>query len=561
MDNIESERNEYSNTEKNEYSDTEKNGNLHDSWEFVGSFTKEESNKTKKSIITTKKQQTKEISSKNKSEIISENISENDYVDEKEIENYFLNNETYTQINTCEYPSTCSWMKKFHSLSIRQYTLPGTHNSACYDFQMRISQMTDAAKCQEDTIMLQLFMGVRYFDIRIRENENDFWIGHTFQTSVTLVDVLWTLKIFLKMFPSEVVILDLDFEKLATGVGKNNIRWNLVSFLMYTLFEKNKIDLTKEISLFVNKIEDSDSSTSKIVSDSESSITVNDISYSEDKDQENLEQISKIDQNIIQMDWRNVDIEIWRKRRPKKYNQIARNIITQKKITSNIPENILNKMYGRKRLKFELWWNDILKFVKRNPNFKFPEKQVNIFVPKNLELSSVGKITENNHQIILICDFIPSHGWNASVKVKSWPATQSSESSRCLKLWIEFCKKFESIWDLQELTFDLSQSSENETGSNEETHSSTNNSNGDLSLLWMHLNCVLTLPESKFKVSMIFFQGFSKYYKKCLPILVDFLKNGYIDVKKLQIVDCDFITQEICDLLIEINNRKLLELK
>jgi len=165
--------------------------------------------------------------------------------------NLLLNEESSKGISLCsclmtrnipngtrEIIRSCSWMQDLiynHTarqnkvVGLTDSLLPGSHNSATWDLKDQLgidfeeehpklahalqrccpSIMRPWAKCQTHSIIQQLQLGIRYFDLRIAINrENEFHLLHGLVATETLPQVLENVKRFVTNHPFEIVVLD-----------------------------------------------------------------------------------------------------------------------------------------------------------------------------------------------------------------------------------------------------------------------------------------------------------------------------------------------------------------
>lgn len=121
-----------------------------------------------------------------------------------------------------------SWMSKFDQLSLSQLVLPGTHNSAAYQFidntpvgSSTITQLSrigplnsflhKQARCQNDNIKQQLLNGIRYLDLRLSflPTKGEYYLSHSYP-SITLVDCIDQINYFTSKFPTEILVVEID---------------------------------------------------------------------------------------------------------------------------------------------------------------------------------------------------------------------------------------------------------------------------------------------------------------------------------------------------------------
>ncbi|XP_055916022.1 PI-PLC X domain-containing protein 2 [Eupeodes corollae] len=122
-----------------------------------------------------------------------------------------------------------NWMGQLsenaRSLSIINIAIPGSHNSMTYGINSKSKPAPDAeqstrrlnyifpwfvrrwAITQSADVLQQLKLGVRFFDLRICQNEEKFYYCHGLY-SMTIIDPLLEIINFLESHPKEFVILD-----------------------------------------------------------------------------------------------------------------------------------------------------------------------------------------------------------------------------------------------------------------------------------------------------------------------------------------------------------------
>jgi 1-phosphatidylinositol phosphodiesterase len=106
-----------------------------------------------------------------------------------------------------------AWMAGIpDATNITSLSVPGTHDTMTYDVRDQVFQ------CQNRNLSVQLDAGLRYFDIRARQVNNELHIYHgTVYTGYSYEDVLVTLFNFLDTNPSEIIIMRLKQEGSPTG--------------------------------------------------------------------------------------------------------------------------------------------------------------------------------------------------------------------------------------------------------------------------------------------------------------------------------------------------------
>jgi 1-phosphatidylinositol phosphodiesterase len=96
-------------------------------------------------------------------------------------------------------------------------SIPGTHESASL-----YEPVPGTAKCQNETLDEQLAAGVRYFDIRCRDLNDQFAIFHgPIDEQQTFDQVLTTMFDFLDQHPTETVIMSIKEESTPEGTTRS----------------------------------------------------------------------------------------------------------------------------------------------------------------------------------------------------------------------------------------------------------------------------------------------------------------------------------------------------
>ena len=101
------------------------------------------------------------------------------------------------------------WMKELpDNTPLREMSIPGTHDSGA------LHSIGDVAgKCQDLSIADQLAIGVRFFDIRLQLKNDQFVVVHSFvDQALTFEEVLADIKVFMKVHPSETLIISIKKE-------------------------------------------------------------------------------------------------------------------------------------------------------------------------------------------------------------------------------------------------------------------------------------------------------------------------------------------------------------
>ena len=113
-----------------------------------------------------------------------------------------------------EYEPLKSWMSHISNTTlIRQLTIPGTHDSSAFD--TGYIGKTNHVRAQVLNFEQQLNMGVRYFDMRIKQiSANKFAMHHgLFYLGFEFDRVLEDCVRFLKKFPTETILLKIKVEQ------------------------------------------------------------------------------------------------------------------------------------------------------------------------------------------------------------------------------------------------------------------------------------------------------------------------------------------------------------
>ena len=124
-----------------------------------------------------------------------------------------------------------SWMKGLNDLtSLRSINMPGSHDT------MALWSIGDlAGQCQSLSLEDQLNLGVRFLDIRLKEDKNELKAVHGFiDQRVSFKSITGTIEKFIKDNPTEMIIMsvkeeadpsngDISFEESLKSYLKNNI--------------------------------------------------------------------------------------------------------------------------------------------------------------------------------------------------------------------------------------------------------------------------------------------------------------------------------------------------
>ncbi|MFC5048360.1 phosphatidylinositol-specific phospholipase C domain-containing protein [Aquimarina hainanensis] len=123
-----------------------------------------------------------------------------------------------------------TWMKYISDdTKISRITIPGTHDSGSVDGEEGTFSWVipdDAKINQHETIMEQLYLGVRFLDIRLQDEKDKnprIVHGTLVDFETRFKDVMKTIKSFLKQYPTETILLSIkkddgSEEKLAKQV-------------------------------------------------------------------------------------------------------------------------------------------------------------------------------------------------------------------------------------------------------------------------------------------------------------------------------------------------------
>ena len=120
----------------------------------------------------------------------------------------------YEQNCYVDYAPLKSWMSHVGNATLlRELTIPGTHDSSAFDTGF-IGE-SNHIRAQVLNIEQQLHMGIRYFDMRIKQaNANTFSLHHgMFYLGFEFERVLEDCVRFLAKFPTETVLLKIKVEQ------------------------------------------------------------------------------------------------------------------------------------------------------------------------------------------------------------------------------------------------------------------------------------------------------------------------------------------------------------
>ena len=136
---------------------------------------------------------------------------------------------TYSALDTTTVTATSDWLASIRDdTKLSTLTLPGTHDSATYNF-VKNYVTKSYAQCQDMTIENQLLSGVRVFDLRYvynHDSDGQFTIWHGYGntlnfdyqcadsdgTAQTLPKILTKFKTYLAAHPNEFVVVNLQRE-------------------------------------------------------------------------------------------------------------------------------------------------------------------------------------------------------------------------------------------------------------------------------------------------------------------------------------------------------------
>ncbi|XP_068144847.1 PI-PLC X domain-containing protein 2 [Drosophila tropicalis] len=149
------------------------------------------------------------------------------------------------------------WMRELppelRQLSIINLAIPGSHNSMTYGINSSSKLSPDAepairrwhrffpcfvrrwCKNQSSSIVEQLQLGVRYFDLRIAQNEGKFYYCHGLY-SMEIFEPLDEIRQFLDTHSEEVVILDLQHFYDLDVAHHQQLHMELIQFFGHRLY-------------------------------------------------------------------------------------------------------------------------------------------------------------------------------------------------------------------------------------------------------------------------------------------------------------------------------------
>jgi 1-phosphatidylinositol phosphodiesterase len=104
------------------------------------------------------------------------------------------------------------------SKKLSELSIPGTHDSGARDPDTSNDLQKIRLTTQDQSILQQLFAGIRFLDIRARYIDNEFRIYHEdVSLKLSFEDVLSACQAFLEVSPRETIIMSLKEESTATG--------------------------------------------------------------------------------------------------------------------------------------------------------------------------------------------------------------------------------------------------------------------------------------------------------------------------------------------------------
>ena len=115
------------------------------------------------------------------------------------------------------------WLKNINNnVRVLDLLIPGTHNSCSYKLNPNTRELSIVLQiayyifpksfirnwvcCQELSIIEQLSIGVRFFDIRVSKFNEEVYTSHTY-ACVPLKDILNDIVNFLEQHPSEFIMI------------------------------------------------------------------------------------------------------------------------------------------------------------------------------------------------------------------------------------------------------------------------------------------------------------------------------------------------------------------
>lgn len=162
-------------------------------------------------------------------------------------------------------------MSNFQNVSLRQLTIPGSHDSFASSFKSFSNNDLNIpiifnpfikrwAKTQNKTITEQLELGIRYFDIRVEEYNGTYYTVHSL-LSQKLYNVLNDILNFIKNHQTEKILVDVNH---IYNITDNNNLKNYMKEIFNNYLVKNDINnlfkplnqVDGNILLFFNNIDD-----------------------------------------------------------------------------------------------------------------------------------------------------------------------------------------------------------------------------------------------------------------------------------------------------------------
>ena len=147
-----------------------------------------------------------------------------------------------------KYENTNEYLPKWMSLiddsaKLNEIVIPGSHDSGSYN-------MLYVGETQKFSIDKQLKLGVRYFDIRIANNDGKYQIFHDIINGVEAEGIFVDIANFLKDNPSEVLLL--DFQHFKNGSEDKVIEFintYLSTYLLYKDNTKTELEFIDSLTL------------------------------------------------------------------------------------------------------------------------------------------------------------------------------------------------------------------------------------------------------------------------------------------------------------------------
>jgi 1-phosphatidylinositol phosphodiesterase len=143
------------------------------------------------------------------------------------------------------------WMDKIdENIKISELSIPGTHDSATFKFKSKVKILEGYIKTQSIDITEQLTIGIRFLDLRLKEDENgNFNMFHSFQfLNLSLDDVLDQVYEFLSNNETEFIYIMISNE--GSKIDKhyfNKIFSNYIEKNDKFWYIENKIPLLKDV--------------------------------------------------------------------------------------------------------------------------------------------------------------------------------------------------------------------------------------------------------------------------------------------------------------------------